>query len=343
MCCYTPPASPLRINHRLCFACSELTEACLVVLQCLWPRPPSMFLVLQRFMCLPVCACLRTDGGASVYLLHLQPCHSSSRGRVRGTEESFLDRRHRGVRSRVSVTVARSGVSSRASAANGIINFPSKPIAPSRVKGGELWRENALMAFMTLQIMHYRQEQSGDSKHNCIDFLLMATNNDISLDPGEEQDGFVKPGGARSLRLLDPSSGCLLKTLYHRHSHTRTQNKHTFRSSYSPIYALETHWHACGTQTQIYMDTLRPTHTHTHTQIFITPSPLQLLSFPRRFHFRWNVSFNGNGNGITKSTFSYIAFSGKREKVFLLDGTTRAYTLPRVVLHSPPRQMTWLL
>lgn len=45
------------------------------------------------------------------------------------------------------------------------------------------------MSFMTLQIMHYRQEQSGDSKHNCIDFSLMATNNDISLDPGEEQDG----------------------------------------------------------------------------------------------------------------------------------------------------------
>lgn len=50
------------------------------------------------------------------------------------------------------------------------------------------------MSFMTLQIMHYRQEQSGDSKHNCIDFLLMATNNDISLDPEEEQDGLRGPG-----------------------------------------------------------------------------------------------------------------------------------------------------
>lgn len=50
------------------------------------------------------------------------------------------------------------------------------------------------MSFMTLQIMHYRQEQSGDSKRNCIDFLLMATNNDISLDPGEEQDGLRGPG-----------------------------------------------------------------------------------------------------------------------------------------------------
>lgn len=45
------------------------------------------------------------------------------------------------------------------------------------------------MSFMTLQIMHYRREQNGDSKRNCIDFSLMATNNDISLDPGEEQDG----------------------------------------------------------------------------------------------------------------------------------------------------------
>lgn len=45
------------------------------------------------------------------------------------------------------------------------------------------------MSFMTLQIMHYRQEQNGDLKHNCIDSWLMATNNDISLDPEEEQDG----------------------------------------------------------------------------------------------------------------------------------------------------------
>ena len=49
------------------------------------------------------------------------------------------------------------------------------------------------MSFMTLQIMHYGQEQNGDSKHNCIDFSLMATNNDISLDPGEEQDGLQGP------------------------------------------------------------------------------------------------------------------------------------------------------
>lgn len=80
-------------------------------------------------------------------------------------------------------------MSSQASTANRIINFLSKEITLSRVKRGELWREHVLMPFMTLQIMHYRQEQSGDSKHNCIDFSLMATNNDISLDPGEEQHG----------------------------------------------------------------------------------------------------------------------------------------------------------
>ena len=79
--------------------------------------------------------------------------------------------------------------SSQASAANGIINFLSKKITPARVKRGELWWEHVLMSFMTLQIIHYRQEQSGNSKHNCIDFSLMATNNDISLDPGEKQDG----------------------------------------------------------------------------------------------------------------------------------------------------------
>lgn len=45
------------------------------------------------------------------------------------------------------------------------------------------------MSFMTLQIMHYRLAQSGSSKHNCIDFSLMATNNDIFLNSGEGQNG----------------------------------------------------------------------------------------------------------------------------------------------------------
>lgn len=83
----------------------------------------------------------------------------------------------------------KSKTGSQASTANRIINFLSKDIIPSRVKRGELWREHVLMSFMTLQIMHYRQEPRGDSQHNCIDFLLMATNTDISLDPEEEQDG----------------------------------------------------------------------------------------------------------------------------------------------------------
>ena len=40
------------------------------------------------------------------------------------------------------------------------------------------------MSLMTLQIMHYGQEQSGGSRRNCIDFSMMATNNDISLCQG---------------------------------------------------------------------------------------------------------------------------------------------------------------
>lgn len=45
------------------------------------------------------------------------------------------------------------------------------------------------MSFLTLQIMLYRREPRGNSKHNSIDFSLMAANNDISLDLGEEQSG----------------------------------------------------------------------------------------------------------------------------------------------------------
>lgn len=50
-----------------------------------------------------------------------------------------------------------------------------------------------LMSFMTLQIMHYRQEQSWGSKRNCIDFSLMATNNDIVLYPGKGQEWWYSP------------------------------------------------------------------------------------------------------------------------------------------------------
>lgn len=91
-----------------------------------------------------------------------------------------------------------SRTSSRVSTANRIINLLSKEIKPSRVKRGELCREHVLMSFMTLQIMHYRQEQSGGSKHNCIDFSLMATNNDIFLNPGEGHGWVVRPKGTGS-------------------------------------------------------------------------------------------------------------------------------------------------
>lgn len=106
----------------------------------------------------------------------------------KSTKASVLDQCYLCVRSLVSFTVEKSGPSSQVST-NRIINFLSKEDTLSRFKRGELWREHALMPFMTLQIMHYRQEQNGDLKHNCIDFSLKATNNDISLDPEEEQEG----------------------------------------------------------------------------------------------------------------------------------------------------------
>lgn len=89
-------------------------------------------------------------------------------------------------------------MSSQVSPANRIINSLSKEITPSRVKRGELWREHVLMSFMTLQIMHYRQEQSWGSKRNCIDFSLMATNNDIFLYPGKGQEWVVLPKGTHT-------------------------------------------------------------------------------------------------------------------------------------------------
>lgn len=67
---------------------------------------------------------------------------------------------------------------------NGIINSLSKEITPWRVRGGELWREHVLMSFMALQIMHYRQVRRWEApSHNCIDFSLMATNNDVFFSP----------------------------------------------------------------------------------------------------------------------------------------------------------------
>lgn len=69
---------------------------------------------------------------------------------------------------------------------SGRINFPSKELTQSRVKRGDLWGGHVLMSFLTLQMMLYRQEPRGNSGPNYIDSSLMAANNDISLDPGEE-------------------------------------------------------------------------------------------------------------------------------------------------------------
>lgn len=58
-----------------------------------------------------------------------------------------------------------------------------------------------LMSFMTLQIMHYRQERSWEApSHNCIDFSLMATNNDIFSSSGEGQEWLVPPKGVGHTR-----------------------------------------------------------------------------------------------------------------------------------------------
>lgn len=141
-----------------------------------------------------------------------------------------MDQRRLSVRSPVPVTVAESRASSQVSPANRIINSLSKEITPSRVKRGELWREHVLMSFMTLQIMHYRQEQSWGSKRNCIDFSLMATNNDIFLYPGKGQEWVVLPKGTH--------------TQSHTHTHTQAPTRaHTLflRMPFKTYQAHTTH------------------------------------------------------------------------------------------------------
>lgn len=117
-----------------------------------------------------------------------------------------------------------SRTSSQVSIANRIINSLSKEITPSRVKRGELCGEHVLMSFMTLQIMHYRQEQSGGSKHNCIDFSLMVTNNDIFLNPWEGHGWVGRPKGTHtgSYTRSDPhdASENIIPQQAHTHTHS---------------------------------------------------------------------------------------------------------------------------
>lgn len=142
-------------------------------------------------------------GSSAYYLLHFRPRHSSapsaeqSGGRKRAPPVSWCSALRVPVSGPQCPSTVRWKVEQALRSPNGIINSLSKEITPSRVKGGELWREHVLMSFMTLQIMHYRQERSWEApSHNCIDFSLMATNNDIFfLHPGEGQEWLVPPKG----------------------------------------------------------------------------------------------------------------------------------------------------
>lgn len=93
---------------------------------------------------------------------------------------------------------------------------------------------------------------------------------------------------------------------------------------------LHTHWSHClptrpDTDTQLCMQNTDNQILWTHTE-----SLLQLLPssefFPWRAQFRWNVSFNGNGKWNNKKHVFFYCIPVKREKVFLLDGTTQALT-----------------
>lgn len=111
------------------------------------------------------------------------------------------------------------------------------------------------MSFMTLQIMHYGQEQSGDSKHNRIDFSLMATNNDISLDPGEEQDGLWGPRARRLLHALRLKLMMPFKNII----------SHTYSTTFAYIHI----------QVIIFshLAQIQTTYTHWHEQIYTHAAP----------------------------------------------------------------------
>lgn len=130
------------------------------------------------------------------------------RSRVEGAEPPPVSRcpaLHAPVSAPQCTSSVRREVERAAESPNGIIKSLSKEITAARVQGGELWGEPVLMSFMTLQIMHYRQERSwGAQSRNCIDFSLMATNNDTFSSAGEkDKNGLYCPrawgrGGART-------------------------------------------------------------------------------------------------------------------------------------------------
>lgn len=111
---------------------------------------------------------------------------------------------------------------------------------------------------------------------------------------------------------LDSSSWCLLKTLYHTGAYTHTRTKNICLHTHSGHHLLPSSPDADETHTGTRAE---HRHTNLHTQTYCFISSLA-LSFPWRVQFRWNVSFNGNGNGITKSMFSCIAFQWRRKRCF---------------------------
>lgn len=96
------------------------------------------------------------------------------------------------------------------------------------------------------------------------------------------------------------------------------------RSSHR-LAQIQTHSNACRTRTT---KSCGPTQTHAESHCFIFSLALSLFFVfsPWRAQFRWNVTFNGNGKWNNKKHFFFYCIPVKREKVFLLDGTTQALT-----------------
>src|SRR4029434_3016605 len=110
--------------------------------------------------------------------------------------------------------------------------------------------------------MHYMNAQSGGSKHNYIDFSLMATNNDISFDLRREK-------WAVSERQAHPPT--------HR---TQMQNTHTHTHTHTQIYTTHTPTH---TQIHSQRHTCKP---YTHVRCFHSALKKNIKSVGLLFDFR---------------------------------------------------------